>query len=57
MLASHQNVLAKLRSEIGGVVGLGSHAPQPKKEDLKRMPFLNNIIKEGMKTAHHASFQ
>ncbi|KAI1272030.1 cytochrome P450 [Xylaria sp. FL0933] len=46
LLARHQNVLDKLRHEIEAVVGLGSDAPPPSRDDLKRMPYLAVVLKE-----------
>lgn len=46
LLARYQKVLAKLRQEISNVVGLGVNAPQPTRDDLKRMAYLNLVIKE-----------
>lgn len=47
LLARHQNVLARLRSEIDSVVGLGHSARRPNRNDLKKMPYLAVVIKEG----------
>ncbi|KAK3293623.1 cytochrome P450 [Chaetomium fimeti] len=46
LLASHQQVLDKLRREIGQVSGLGMDASPPTMEDLRRMPYLGVVIKE-----------
>jgi len=48
LLARHQRVLGVLRSEIDQVSGLGVNAPAPTREDLKRMRYLNLVIKEGI---------
>ncbi|KAL8895763.1 MAG: hypothetical protein Q9192_003459 [Flavoplaca navasiana] len=47
LLAQHPNVLAKLRHEIGSVVGLGMMSRLPDRNDLKRMKYLNLVLKEG----------
>lgn len=47
LLARHQNVLDKLRLEIEHLSGLGSSAPPPTRDELRRMPYLNLVIKEG----------
>ncbi|KAK2594964.1 hypothetical protein QQS21_007322 [Conoideocrella luteorostrata] len=46
LLARHQHVLNKLRSEIEQISGLGSSAPPPTRDDLKRMSYLQLVIKE-----------
>jgi cytochrome P450 len=48
LLAQHQHVLDRLRSEIDRVVGLGASALPPTSNDLKPtgMPYLNLVIKE-----------
>jgi len=38
--------MAKLREEISAIVGLGLIARQPTRDDLKRMPYLNLVLKE-----------
>lgn len=48
LLARHQSVLARLRSEIESVVGLEQDAPEPSRSDLKKMTYLSLVIKEGM---------
>jgi cytochrome P450 len=47
LLARHPGVLDRLRSEVESVVGLGESAPPPTREDLKQMPYLSFVIKEG----------
>ena len=47
LLARYQRVLEKLRSEIESFVGLGKKAPEPSRNDLKKMTYLNLVIKEG----------
>jgi Cytochrome P450 len=47
LLARHQNALSRLRDEIESTVGLGVDAPLPTRNDLKKMPYLNLVIKEG----------
>ena len=39
-------MLSRLRDEIENVCGLGAGAPEPTREDLKHMPYLNLVIKE-----------
>ncbi|KAK1756234.1 cytochrome P450 [Echria macrotheca] len=46
LLARHQNVLQKLRDEISKIVGLGVGAPKPTRNDLKKMAYLDLVIKE-----------
>jgi cytochrome P450 len=46
LLARHPRVLDKLRSEIEMVTGLGRGAPQPTREQLKKMPYLDIVLKE-----------
>ncbi|KAK4220949.1 cytochrome P450 alkane hydroxylase [Podospora fimiseda] len=46
LLARHQDVLAKVREEIKRIVGVGRDAPQPTRDHLKRMTYLNLVIKE-----------
>lgn len=50
LLAQHPGVLAKLRQEIGSVVGLGTASRLPDRNDLKRMKYLNLVFKEGILT-------
>jgi hypothetical protein len=40
-------VLDKLRDEIELTVGIGSSAPLPTRVDLKKMHYLDMVIKEG----------
>lgn len=42
----HPHVLAKLRTEIESVVELESNAPQPTRDDLRKMPYLAIVLKE-----------
>ncbi|QLI72644.1 uncharacterized protein G6M90_00g083950 [Metarhizium brunneum] len=46
LLARHQHILDKLRREIDHISGLGSSAPLPTREDLRRMSYLQLVIKE-----------
>ena len=46
LLARHQNVLDKLRTEVELVAGLGHDAPQPTREQLKKMKYLDLVLKE-----------
>lgn len=46
LLARHPQVLKRLRTEIEEVVGLGEHAPQPTRADLKKMRYLDLVLKE-----------
>jgi cytochrome P450 len=46
LLARHQNVLDRLRSEINSIVGIGVDARASTRNDLKKMTYLNLIIKE-----------
>ncbi|KAF2430664.1 cytochrome P450 [Tothia fuscella] len=46
LLARHPRVLEKLRAEIGTTIGVGTSAPQPTRNDLKKMFYLNLVIKE-----------
>lgn len=47
LLVRHQQVLDRLRDEIQTTVGIGASAPQPTRNDLKKMHYLNLVIKEG----------
>lgn len=47
LLARHQPVLKKLRSEISTVCGLGVDAKPPTRDELKQMSYLSLVIKEG----------
>lgn len=49
LLARHQRVLEKLRTEIANTCGLGADSPPPSKDDVKpvNMPYLSLVIKEG----------
>ena len=46
LLAQHPQVLAKLRNEIQLISGLGKDAPLPTREDLKKMRYLDLVLKE-----------
>ncbi|KAM7195406.1 Cytochrome P450 [Rhypophila sp. PSN 637] len=46
LLARHQRVLDRLRAEIGEIVGLGESAPAPTRDHLKKMKYLELVIKE-----------
>ncbi|KAF1944967.1 cytochrome P450 52A11 [Clathrospora elynae] len=46
LLARHPWVLEKLREEIEIITGLGKDAPQPTRADLKKMRYLDLILKE-----------
>ncbi|EUC50116.1 hypothetical protein COCMIDRAFT_1291 [Bipolaris oryzae ATCC 44560] len=46
LLARHPQVLERLRTEIEEVVGIGEHAPQPTRADLKKMRYLDLVLKE-----------
>ena len=48
LLAQHPDVLTKLRDEIGLVVGLGDESRLPDRNTLKKMKYLNLVLKEGM---------
>ena len=48
LLARHQGVLDRLRSEIQATVGIGADAPPPTRNDLRKMTYLNLVIKEGI---------
>lgn len=47
LLARHQHVLEKLRSEVSKVCGLGAEAEPPTRDALKQMEYLGLVIKEG----------
>lgn len=47
LLAQHRDVLAKLRHEISSTVGVGIDASLPDRNMLKRMKYLNLVLKEG----------
>jgi cytochrome P450 len=46
LLARHQNVMDRLRKEIESITGLGKDAPQPTREQLKKMRYLDLVLKE-----------
>ncbi|KAM5354414.1 hypothetical protein ACJ41O_001063 [Fusarium nematophilum] len=46
LLARHQRVLDRLRTEVERMSGLGASAPEPTREQLKQMSYLNLVIKE-----------
>ncbi|CAN9124789.1 unnamed protein product [Alternaria alternata] len=46
LLARHPQVLERLRKEIDEVVGLGEDASQPTRVDLKKMRYLDLVLKE-----------
>lgn len=48
LLAQHPKVLVKLRDEISSTVGVGRKSVTPGRIHLKKMKFLNYVIKEGM---------
>lgn len=48
LLAQHPDVLAKLRREISSTVGVGKDAILPDRNMLKRMKYLNLVLKEGI---------
>ena len=50
LLAQHPGVLVKLREEIGSIVGVGSESGLPDRNSLKRMKYLNWVLKEGKLT-------
>ncbi|KAF8412865.1 hypothetical protein HHK36_000837 [Tetracentron sinense] len=47
-LVKHQDIQAKLFSEINGVV-VGSGSEEIKEEDLQRMPYLKAVVLEGLR--------
>lgn len=49
LLARHPHVLSKLRAEIADIAGLGPDAAQPSQAQLKKMEYLNLVIKESMR--------
>lgn len=46
LLARHPKVLDRLRKEIESITGLGENAPLPTREDLKKMRYLDFVLKE-----------
>jgi cytochrome P450 len=46
LLARDQRVLRKLCTEIEDLVGIGPNAPEPTRNDLKKMTYLGLVIKE-----------
>ena len=46
LLARHPQVLNKLRAEVESVIGLGKGASLPGREDLKKMRYLDCVLKE-----------
>jgi cytochrome P450 len=49
MIAHHPKVLQKLREEVASMVGLGSDARQPTRDDLKQMTYLSHTINESLR--------
>lgn len=49
LLARHPHVLSRLRTEITNIAGLGSDAAQPSQTQLKKIMYLNAIIKQSMR--------
>jgi hypothetical protein len=47
LLARHPNVFNRLRLEIQSIVGTGINARPPERGDLKKMQYLNLVLKEG----------
>ncbi len=47
LLARHQNVLDRLRAEVENTISIGASAPQPTRNDLKKIKYLSFVIKEG----------
>ena len=43
LLVRHPHVMARLRSEIGSVLGDGEH---PSREKIRKMPYLAMVVKE-----------
>jgi len=50
LLGQHPLVLAKLRKEISSLVGIGKESSLPDRNILKKMKYLNMVIKEGIST-------
>lgn len=48
LLAQHPDVLGKLRQEIASTVGVGKDSTLPNRNTLKRMKYLNLVLKEGI---------
>ena len=48
LLAQHPDVLEKLRAEISSISGVGKESKLPDRNTLKRMKYLNLVIKEGI---------
>ncbi|KAF2757314.1 n-alkane-inducible cytochrome P450 [Pseudovirgaria hyperparasitica] len=46
LLARHPNVLARLRDEIKAITGLGPTAETPTRAHIKRIPYLDLVLKE-----------
>lgn len=47
LLATHPQVLERLRSEVKEHAGIGPNAEPPSRETLKKMSYLGFVIKEG----------
>lgn len=47
LLVQHPPVLFKLRHEIKDAIGVGPAAHEPTINQLKKLPYLLNVIKEG----------
>lgn len=46
MLVKHKHVMDKTRKEIKAIVGVGSEARNPDRNDIKKMLYLANVFKE-----------
>lgn len=49
LLARHPKVMGKLRAEIAAISGVGQDATQPTREHLKKMVYLNIVLKEKLR--------
>lgn len=49
LLARHQQALSALRSEIEAVVGETNNAPPPTRADIKKMKYLDAVLKETLR--------
>ena len=47
LLAQHPDVFQKLREEISAIVGIGKDSRLPDRNALKKMKYLNLVLKEG----------
>lgn len=53
LLVQRPKVLSKLRCEIRDTLGVGPEAPIPSISQIKALPYLQLVVKEGMRRWPH----